>query len=549
MSLHKSILRHIEESPSGPHIGALFDFDGTIIAGYSALIFLKAQLLRGDMPGTDARELLTAIGQYSIGSISFSGLMAAAAKKMQGTSEQDFRAFGEELYQQQIAKRIYPESRALLTAHLKKGHTVAIISSATPYQVLPAARDLNVKHVMCSQYQVKDGIFTGEIEQPLCFGTGKLIAAEKLAVDQSFDLEQSFFYSDSDDDLELLERVGHPQVLNPNSKLSRIAEQRSWPTRHFDSRGRPRLAELVRSIAATGSLVTSFAAGLPIWALTGSKRKAQNFSISLFADTASALTGLDLVVKGEEHLWEQRPAVFVFNHQSKADVIIVAKLLRRDIAAVGKKEIKDIPILGKVMELSGVVMIDRKNTQSAIEAMKPLVDAIRNEGKSVCIAPEGTRTITSKLAPFKSGAFHLAMQAGVPVIPIVIQNSLDVAPKGDFVYRPATVEVEILPPVDTSDWTPKNIKSQVEKVRGMFLKALDQQQDQQQDEKKAQLTLSAPGIEKPIKEKNKTKTKVEPKAKAQSKTKPKAKAKPKAKPKAKAEPGAIAEQLEITQLY
>ena len=81
-------------------------------------------------------------------------------------------------------------------------------------------------------------------------------------------------------------------------------------------------------------------AGLPVYALTGSRRESLNFSFSLFADTASALIGMDLKVKGEEHLWSHRPAVFVFNHQSKADVVIVAKLLRRDIAGVGKQEIK-----------------------------------------------------------------------------------------------------------------------------------------------------------------------------------------------------------------
>jgi len=82
--------------------------------------------------------------------------------------------------------------------------------------------------------------------------------------------------------------------------------------------------------------------------------------------------------------------------------------------------------------------------------------------------------VSPKLAPFKKGAFHLAMQAGVPIVPIVIHNALDVAPKGDFVFRSATVEVEVLPPVDTSDWTPETINDHVEEVRGMFLAVLGQ---------------------------------------------------------------------------
>lgn len=99
-----------------------------------------------------------------------------------------------------------------------------------------------------------------------------------------------------------MERVGKPRPLNPNRKLTAIAEKRGWPIRKFASRGRPGVMDWARSIAATGSLVTSFAAGLPIWALTGSRRKAQNFSYSLFADTACALIGLELDVSGEQNL-------------------------------------------------------------------------------------------------------------------------------------------------------------------------------------------------------------------------------------------------------
>jgi putative phosphoserine phosphatase/1-acylglycerol-3-phosphate O-acyltransferase len=221
-------------------------------------------------------------------------------------------------------------------------------------------------------------------------------------------------------------------------------------------------------------LVSSFAAGLPIWALTGSRRKAINFSFNLFADTASALIGLDLKIKNEHFLWKHRPAVFIFNHQSKADVIIIAKLLRQDIAGVGKQEIRKMPFIGKVMELGGVVFIDRQNSASAIEAMAPLVEAIKEDGKSVALAPEGTRTISAKLAPFKKGAFHLAMDAGVPIVPIVIRNAGDVAPKGDFVFRSATVNVEVLPPVDTSAWTSKTIEKHVKEVRDQFVKTLGQ---------------------------------------------------------------------------
>ena len=106
--------------------------------------------------------------------------------------------------------------------------------------------------------------------------------------------------------------------------------------------------------------------------------------------------------------------------------------------------------------------------------MQPLVDVIQNEGKSVAIAPEGTRTVSPKLAPFKKGAFHLAMQAGVPIVPIVIHNAIDVAPKGEFVYRPATVAVDVLPPISTMGWSKSSLNERIESVRQLYIDTLRQ---------------------------------------------------------------------------
>jgi putative phosphoserine phosphatase/1-acylglycerol-3-phosphate O-acyltransferase len=482
--------------PSGSHIAAIFDFDGTLIAGYSATVFLKEQLKRGDLSARDFLELSAAMTNFGLGNLGFSGLMLVTSQLMRGMSEQNYIEFGEELYTKQIARLIYPESRALVEAHRAKGHTIAVISSATPYQVEPAARGMDIDHVMCSQLEVEGGVFTGGVIRPTCFGQGKVDAAEDLAARLDLDLDASAFYSDSYDDIELLERVGNPVVLNASSKLTREAQHRSWPSARFGSRGRASLSEFLRSVAATWSLVPSFAAGLPMWALTGSRRDAQNFSFSVFADSASALIGLQLDVKGEEHLWSHRPAVFVFNHQSKADIIITARLLRRDIAGIGKQEIKKLPVLGKVLEFGGIVYIDRSNSASAIDAMTPLVDAMRNEGKSVVLAPEGTRTISPKLGPFKKGDFHLAMQAGVPIVPIVIRNAGDVAPKGDFVFRAATVEVEVLEPVDTSAWDVSTIDQHVDEVRGLFLQALGQDSGAKRVKSKGKAKVKKPAAKK-----------------------------------------------------
>ena len=475
MQANQKIVAEILKQPDGPEIGAFFDFDGTLISGYSASAFFREQIRRGYLSPTELLAMITAMASFGLGNMGFSGMMVTASQFLRGTREDSFAKFGEELFESDIARLIYPESRALVRAHLKKGHTVAIISSATPYQVRPAARELGIEHVLCTELEVEDGVFTGAVIHPTCFGPGKVTAAESLSERFGADLDRSFFYSDSYDDIELLERVGNPRPLNPSNTLLAVAESRGWPIRKFGSRGQAGVVSLLRSLLVPVSLLGSFFSGLPIWALTGSKRDALNFSLSVFADTASALIGLNLKTKGEQHLWSHRPAVFIFNHQSNVDLVIVARLMRRDITGVGKREIRDIPIVGRVMESAGMVLIDRQNSASAIEAMTPLVDAMRVEGKSVCMSPEGTRAVTPKLAEFKKGAFHLAMQAGVPMVPIIIHNSSDVQPKGDITFHPGTVEVEVLPPVDTSAWSVDTIDKHVMDVRNLFLDALGQE--------------------------------------------------------------------------
>ena len=474
MQPHQDVIAEILDLPDGPQIGAFFDFDGTLISGYSAIAFIQEQVTRGNLSVRELVELVSAMGSFGIGNTGYSAMMIATSQFMRGVREDSYISFGEELFRSHIARQIYPESRALVEAHLAKGHTVAIISSATPYQILPAARDLGIDNVLCSELEVEKGYFTGAVLRPTCFGPGKVTAAETLVEQFGVDIDQSFFYSDSDDDIQLLEHVGNPRPLNPNGRLMAIAERRGWPVRRFGSRGSTHASDWIRSLMLPASLVGSYLAGLPIWALTGSKREAVNFSVSVFADTASALIGLNLKISGEQYLWSRRPAVFIFNHQSNVDLVIMARLMRRDISGVGKRELRDMPVIGRVLEASGVVLIDRSNTAAAIESMAPLVDAMRVEGKSVCLSPEGTRAVTPKLAEFKKGAFHLAMQAGVPIVPIVIQNSSDVQPKGDMLYHPGTVNVEVLPPVETSDWSVETINEHVAQVRGMYLRALGQ---------------------------------------------------------------------------
>ena len=218
------LLSTIEDAPEGPRICAIFDFDGTLISGYSATVFIREQLRRGDLSVSDFIELASAMASLGLGHTGFSTMMAASTQFLRGIEEQSYIELGEALFERQIARLIYPEARALIAAHRARGHTIAIISSATPYQVEPAAADLGIENVLCTQLEVdEDGLFTGGVVRPTCFGQGKVDAAEVLADSVGANLDQSFFYSDSTDDELLLERVGNPVTLNPNEKLRAVA--------------------------------------------------------------------------------------------------------------------------------------------------------------------------------------------------------------------------------------------------------------------------------------------------------------------------------------
>ncbi len=474
MRAHSSVTAEVDQLPEGPEIGALFDFDGTLIAGYSAVPLMRMQIRRGELSARQLAQSARAMIDYGLGNTSFSVLTMLNARFLAGQEETAYLELAEKLYEKELASLVYPEARALVEAHLRKGHTVAIVSSALPYQVATAAARLDIPHVKCSQLEKEDGRFTGEVLPPVCFGAGKLTAAEELAGEHGIDLSRSFFYSDSDDDIALLERVGNPRPLNPNRKLGEIAAQRGWPVQRFTSRGRPRASRWLRSVLATAAMLSSAASSLPIWALTGSKRDARNFSASLFADLASALIGLNLDVRGEENLWKQRPAVFVFNHQSKADMIIIARLLRKDFAGVARKHASSMPLFEQAMDLGGVVLIDLEQPREAVKSMRALGQRVQEEKLSVAIAPEGTRSRSRRLGEFKKGAFQLALQAGVPVVPVVIHNALDVSSRSEFLYHPATVHVDVLPPIDTSHWRKSTLDQHVAEVRGLFLDKLGQ---------------------------------------------------------------------------
>jgi HAD superfamily hydrolase (TIGR01490 family) len=466
----EQLLADVEAAPPGPRVAAFFDFDGTVIDGYSLAAFARHHLRSLQVTPVDLGQLLL-IGLRGVTSEEdFERFTVAGMRAWAGRSEDELAELGERLFVQGIAGSLYPEAWRLVTAHLSAGHTVVLASSATRFQVEPAARALGVEHVLVSPVQIVDGICTGRPGGPLLWRSGKASAVLAFAEEHGINLTQSYAYSNGDEDVPFLRTVGRPRALNPGRGLADAARHYSWPIARFRPRGRGGPLEIARTAAGIGGMLGGFATGLAVGALSGSRREAVDLGITLAGELGSALAGVRVDVQGAEHL-ATRPAVFLFNHQSQLDVLLLAKVLRGGFTGVAKKELANTPGFGVMFRLADVAFVDRGDPEQARRALEPAVQRLR-EGISLVIAPEGTRSATPMLGPFKKGAFHVAMQAGVPVVPVVIRNAGELMWRGATTIHSGTVQVRVLPPIPTDGWTTEELDERVAEVRGQYLETL-----------------------------------------------------------------------------
>jgi putative phosphoserine phosphatase/1-acylglycerol-3-phosphate O-acyltransferase len=142
---------------------------------------------------------------------------------------------GERAFMNRLAALIYSEARILIDLHKEKGHEVVLMTSATRYQAEPIAQALGVDNMCCTELEIVAGRITGNATP--CHGETKKAAAQRYAGNRSTELTDAFFYSDSCDDLPLLEAVGRPVAVNAKASLAKIAEARGWPQLAFVTQG------------------------------------------------------------------------------------------------------------------------------------------------------------------------------------------------------------------------------------------------------------------------------------------------------------------------
>jgi len=188
-----------------------------------------------------------------------------------------------------------------------------------------------------------------------------------------------------------------------------------------------------------------FAASALFCTLMDGSDRTYAFHARLWSRISLFLAGVRVTLHGAEHL-PPGPVIFMSNHQSNFDILSLLANMPRQIYWIAKKELFDIPIFGASMKRGGYIPLDRSDGRKALKSMDDAAAVIRT-GKSVVMFPEGTRSQTLRLLPFKRGGFMLALRAGVPVVPVTINGSGRVNPAGRTVIRPGEITITLHPPV------------------------------------------------------------------------------------------------------
>jgi lysophosphatidate acyltransferase len=240
----------------------------------------------------------------------------------------------------------------------------------------------------------------------------------------------------------------------------------------------PRAGFVARVLASYLALVFTTFVGFfatILIALAGYQGLSQWFVGRLFQHIMRWAVGVDFVIEDPGNvLATTRPAVFIGNHQTELDVLMLGCMFPKYCSITAKSSLRRLPFLGWWMSISGSIFIDRKNSRDAREAMQGAAKEIRAKRQSVYMFPEGTRSYAKDpmLLPFKKGAFHLAVQAGVPIVPVVVSNYSHVLYPKAMHFVAGKIPIKVLDPIPTEGLTSADVDELARTTRELMLKEL-----------------------------------------------------------------------------
>lgn len=391
---------------------AIFDLDRTLIASSSAPVFQRHLTDAGvggvrEIPFADA--FLRFYEQFGESWVMMqpAKLGARTAKGWSITMVDE----GAKNAAVEIADQmLQPFAQAVFDEHREAGRLLVLATTSPEPWVAPLAEQLGFDAVIATKWASADGAFTGELDGPFVWGRAKADAVGDWAAANNVALERSYAYSDSYFDASLLASVGNPVAVNPDPRLQAVAALRGWPVRHLD--------KLDGVIKIAG-------------------REIQDWTRPFMRKELQPLARFEF--DGIENIPAEGPAILVFNHRSYFDPAVMGLVVakgKRSIRSLGKKEVFDVPIVGRLMRGIGGLRVDRGTGSD--EPLEAAADALRG-GEVLMLAPEGT--IPRGPAFFdpelkgRWGAARLAAMTKAPVIPIGIWGTEHVWPRSARIPR------------------------------------------------------------------------------------------------------------------
>jgi lysophosphatidate acyltransferase len=220
----------------------------------------------------------------------------------------------------------------------------------------------------------------------------------------------------------------------------------------------------------------------PLFYLLGAGRHCNFFVGKITQALIPILTGIKVEVKGRENLNIDRPVVFIANHQARLDLAVLAETITPGTLVMVKQSLKYYPILGQYLMIAKNVFISRSNSQSAVDTMKKVVKSLVEDKTSLYMYPEGTRSHqkTGTMLPFKKGAFHLAVQGQMPIVPIVISTYSPYYSEENLIWDDLLIQVQgnfkvliiVLPPIETVGLTADNVDDLTNSTRKLMIETL-----------------------------------------------------------------------------
>ncbi|NNE12154.1 MAG: HAD-IB family hydrolase [Ilumatobacter sp.] len=429
---------------------AFFDLDRTLLRGASGEVFSDAMRAAGlvsrSIPGEKLiYGVFNAVGE----TLPSMALARQAVNFAKGRSRAAVQSAADAVADR-LVDMVQPFAESVFAMHRDEGRPI-VLATTTPYDLVkPFADRLGLDGVVATRYGVidDDDTYSGSLDGPFVWSTGKLAAVRQWAEEHGVDLAKSYAYSDSVYDTPLLAAVGNPVVVNPDPRMVFMAAARRWPTIDLDVEPGTKKASMV---------------GMELQKL------------ALAFSRPSMVPYADIRITGTAKIPTEGPAILVANHRSYFDPMVIGMVVAktgRTVRSLGKKEVFDVPVVGSLAEAMGGIRVDRGTGSD--EPLRAAAEALAN-GEMVAIMPEGT--IPRGPAFFEPelkgrwGAARLAHLSGAPVIPIGLWGTEKVWPRSSRI--PKLFNVADAPTVTATVGDPVELKGKsLDKDTKRIMKAI-----------------------------------------------------------------------------